>query len=121
MNVKNVLALPKRRQQAHGGEGRLQFCRPFGHQDFESPQHFVDYVELPPGVSIGTHAHGDDEEIYFIVEGRGEMVQNGERFRVETGDLILNRAGWSHGLLNDGSEPLRVLVWEVGLRSEGEM
>ena len=98
---------------AHEGQGQIDFVRPFCDGDFDTALSFVDYVEIPPGSSIGVHRHGNNEEIYFIVEGTGAMVTNDETYRVETGDLIVNRRNWSHGLENDTDQRLRVLVWEV--------
>lgn len=112
---KNVLAAAKELRRAHQGAGRIRFTRPFQEGDFESSLSFVDYVEIPPGASIGVHRHGNNEEIYFIVEGRGVMTTNGESEAVSTGDLIVNRAGWSHGLRNESEGLLRVLVWEVAI------
>src|SRR5690348_12439588 len=112
----NVNDAPKEPTVAHDGRGRIAFVRTFTANDFESDLAFVDYVELPPGSSIGFHRHGDDEEVYFIVEGRGTMTTNGECFAVGAGDLVVNRRQWSHGLENDSDAPLRVLVWDVACR-----
>jgi mannose-6-phosphate isomerase-like protein (cupin superfamily) len=109
----NVIDAPKEPTVAHDGRGRIAFVRPFTAGDFESALAFIDYVELPPGSSIGLHTHGNDEEVYFIVEGRGTMTTNAERFAVGAGDLVVNRRHWSHGLENDSDAPLRVLVWDV--------
>ncbi len=111
---KNVLSAVKELRCAHEGSGRIHFCRPFDRDDFETDMAFVDYVEMPPGTSVGVHRHGEDEEIYFIVEGRGTMTTNGERYSVASGDLIVNLRGWTHGLENDSDSVLRMLVWEVG-------
>ena len=109
----NVLEAPKRWVTAHDGTGKISFVRPFSSEHFDTDLSFVDYVELPPGTSIGEHTHGENEEIYFIVEGRGTMRTNDEVYGVRAGDLIVNRRGWSHGLENDTPDPLRVLVWEI--------
>ena len=68
---------------------------------------------IPPGHSIGRHLHGENEEIYFIVEGVGTMTTNGVAHRVEKGDLVVNHRHWEHGLHNDSNQPLIALVWEV--------
>ena len=68
---KNVLKLAKQRVVAHGGKGKIDFVRPFVTSDFETNLSFIDFAVIPPGNSIGRHRHGDNEEIYFIVEGAG--------------------------------------------------
>src|SRR6478752_7670538 len=56
---------------------------------------------LKPGSSIGYHLQEQDE-IYYILEGKGEMRMNGETFMVKAGDAILTRPGSSHGLTPKG-------------------
>lgn len=113
---KNVFSAAKEPVTAHHGEGKIAFVRPFESPDFDTDLSFVDYVEIPPGASIGVHTHGENEEIYFIVHGHGTMTTNDEQYRVDSGDLILNRRGWSHGLRNDSDAVLKVLVWETAYR-----
>jgi len=61
---------------------------------------------LAPGSSVGEHSHPDTEELYLILEGRGQGVLDGRRFPVGPGDLFLCKAGHSHGLVNDSDAPL---------------
>ena len=115
---KNVYAIPRAQVVAHHGSGSILFTRPFDETDFETDASFIDFVEIPPGASIGVHTHGENEEIYFIIEGSGSMRTNAEVQRVGRGDLVLNRRGWSHGLSNDSDAPLLVLVMEVAYRPD---
>ncbi|MFQ6100138.1 MAG: cupin domain-containing protein [Anaerolineae bacterium] len=115
MIVRSILAADQREEQVHGGKGQVSISRPLVSPDFVGPWHFVDYAVLPPGSSIGLHRHGEDEELYFILEGEGVMTVDGERRRVSRGDLILNRPGGTHGLENDSDSELSILVIEVGL------
>lgn len=117
---KNVLSAAKKEVVAHGGEGTIRFVRPFESADFDTDLSFVDYVEIPPEASIGLHTHTDNEEIYFIVQGSGTMSTNGAAYRVQEGDLIVNRRFWTHGLRNDTNAPLHVLVWEIAHRSQDD-
>jgi mannose-6-phosphate isomerase-like protein (cupin superfamily) len=61
---------------------------------------------LEPGSSVGEHAHPNTEELYLILEGHGTGILDGERFPVGPGDLFVLKAGHSHGLVNEGTEPL---------------
>lgn len=120
MIVRNIFATNRREERAHGGEGQVSVCRSLIASDFVGPWHFVDYAVLPPGSSIGLHRHGEDEELYFILEGGGLMTVDGERRRVRRGDLILNRPGGIHGLENVSDQRLSILVIEVGLCKSGK-
>jgi len=113
-----IRRLDSRRLQemcAHDGQGRIGVDRVFTAEDFEGPWNFVDYAVLPAGCSIGNHEHGRDEELYFVIEGKGRMRLDDESFEVGPGSLVLNRSRGRHGLENTGSEPLRILVVEVGI------
>lgn len=110
--------LPLESVIAHGGRGRIDVHRPFDQATFASPIHFVDFAVLPPGSSIGIHRHGNDEELYLVLEGEGLMTLDDEEHRVKAGSLIRNVPHGSHGLLNDGASPLRLFVIEVGVDSE---
>jgi len=80
----------------HDGEGTL-FCKslldglgsmrfPFMHSDV-----------IPEGVSIGDHLHADNEEIYYLVSGKGILTYDGERHDMLPGDISLCLEGHTHG------------------------
>lgn len=72
---------------------------------------FIDLTVIEPGHSIGRHTHGPhDEEAYVIVAGHGQMFLDGETVEVGPGDVIVNAPGGTHGLVNTGTEPLRMVV-----------
>lgn len=64
---------------------------------------------LHPGAAIGYHLQNEDE-IYYVISGTGEMQMNGKSFPVKTGDAILTRPGSSHGLKQTGKDDLVILV-----------
>lgn len=64
---------------------------------------------LKPGSAIGYHLQKEDE-IYYVLSGRGEMTIDGRPFEVNAGDAILTRPGASHGLKQVGPEDLVILI-----------
>lgn len=64
---------------------------------------------LHPGSSIGYHLQ-EKQEIYYILNGNGELQMNGKTIPVTTGDAILTLPGSSHGLKPAGNEDLSVLI-----------
>lgn len=64
---------------------------------------------LHPGSSIGYHFQENDE-IYYVVSGKGEMKMNGEIIPMNPGDAILTRPGSSHGLTQVGKEDLVIII-----------
>ncbi len=64
---------------------------------------------LQPGSAIGYHLQEEDE-IYYIISGTGEMKMNGKTFPVKPGDAILTRPGSSHGLTPDKTNDLTLII-----------
>ena len=70
---------------------------------------FLAIATLQPGKEI--EAHVDPmEEIYFVLQGTGEMHVDDESRRVGPGDATWIPTGSSHRLLNNGDEDLIILV-----------
>lgn len=99
---------------AHNGTGTVNAVRLATRDDLESCTDFLDYVEIPAQSAIGRHKHAESEEEYYLVlRGKGLMHLDGDNFEVHTGDLIRNRPGGTHGLVNTGSDTLALFVFEV--------
>src|SRR5215510_1313137 len=64
---------------------------------------------LHHGAAIGYHRQ-DEDEIYYIVSGSGELTLNGITSLVGAGTAILTRPGSSHGLRQIGTDDLVVIV-----------
>jgi mannose-6-phosphate isomerase-like protein (cupin superfamily) len=110
----NLHALALSPTVAHRGVGEIGFCRVAEAEAMSGACNFIDVAVLPPGVSIGRHRHAPhEEEFYLVMKGRGRMWRDGEEFEVRAGDLIRNRAGGAHGLVNDGGEDLMIFVFEL--------
>ena len=62
-----------------------------------------------PGAAIGYHLQKEDE-IYYVLSGRGVMTIDGKSFDVGPGNAILTRPGSSHGLKQTGTEDLVILI-----------
>ncbi len=81
--------------------------------DCQSKLQTVNDAYLLPGVSFDLHIHKDSEEVYYFLEGKGEMKVNNKKFSVFSGDCILIEAGENHGLKNTGSKKLRFITIRV--------
>jgi mannose-6-phosphate isomerase-like protein (cupin superfamily) len=64
---------------------------------------------LKPGSAIGYHRQAEDE-IYYVLSGRGSMTLDGKEYDVGPGTAILTRTGSSHGLKQVGSEDLVIII-----------
>ena len=115
MFIENVYETPLESIIAHAGQGAIQIGRMFQTEKLQGTWHFIEYLVVPPGVTIGEHRHGANEEIYFILEGHARMKINGQEYEVKPGDFIVNHAGWEHGLRNESANEVKLLVIEVDL------
>lgn len=64
---------------------------------------------LPAGGATERHYHRLSEEIYFILEGRGEMEIDGESREVKPGDAILIPPGAWHQITALSDSGIRLL------------
>jgi mannose-6-phosphate isomerase-like protein (cupin superfamily) len=64
---------------------------------------------LKPGSGIGYHVQQEDE-IYYVLSGRGVMTLDGKTVDVGPGTAILTRTGSSHGLKQAGSDDLVIII-----------
>lgn len=67
------------------------------------------YVTLEPdGGQVPWHNH-EQEEIYFVLEGTGEICLGTERQTIHGGEAVSIPSGEYHQLTNTGSTPLRMI------------
>jgi len=62
-----------------------------------------------PGSGVGLHTQKEDE-IYYVLSGRGTMTLDGKTVDITPGTAVLTRTGSSHSLKQVGSEDLVVLI-----------
>lgn len=77
------------------------------------PMHGLEVVicEFEPGGHTGDepYVHGDSEEVCVVLEGEVELVVDGERTPLSSGDAARYRSSQSHGIRNLGPGRARVL------------
>lgn len=58
---------------------------------------------LAPGARFREHYHLLAEEVYYILQGNGEVFVQGEIRKVKPGDIVLIPPGHRHRILNPSS------------------
>lgn len=66
-------------------------------------------ARLPPGAATAPHYHPATEEIYYILEGTGQMTIAGQLCAVGPGDAIAIPPGAVHTITATGSVTLKFL------------
>ena len=73
----------------------------------------INLTQVAPGrAGYPFHSHRVNDELFFILSGRGELRLGSARHAVKEGDVVGCPAGGpetAHQLINTGTEPLRYL------------
>ncbi|MET3576156.1 cupin domain-containing protein [Bhargavaea ullalensis] len=95
----------------HGGKGSMEIARILTDEDRAGALRLFARVTVHPHSTIAYHLHEEDSEIYYLLEGKGIFIDNGEkRSPVEAGDFCMIRQGEGHGIENPYDEPIELLA-----------
>jgi mannose-6-phosphate isomerase-like protein (cupin superfamily) len=94
------------RENMRGGKGAVALEHWFKPEAFGAKVRLCTRLTLAPGSSIGSHTHEGEDEIYLVLSGSGLIQEQGEWVPIRAGDAILTGKGGSHGVENNGTEPL---------------
>ncbi len=75
-----------------------------------SEHHTVATVKLPPGGKSDAHYRKEREESYFVVNGIGRAIIDGEEFPLKPGSLVYTKPNERHAFVNDGDEDFSYLI-----------
>ena len=65
-------------------------------------------MSIEPGAEIGEEVHDDGDQFFRVEEGKGEVVIDGHRSKIESDYAIIVPAGARHNVMNTGDKPLRL-------------
>ena len=66
-------------------------------------------ILLLPGEKLGGHYHHKVEETFYVVEGKGCFIVNGQDFSAEPGDVFRIETNDKHDILNNGMDNLKLV------------
>lgn len=98
------------REKMRGGDGAVTFRHYFGKEEFGANARLCAKLTLPPGASIGTHAHEGEDEVYIVTRGSGLLDDGTSKTRISEGDAVLTGRGASHAVKNDGQTDLEIIA-----------
>lgn len=117
MQYKLFEQLMRAESSCHGGDNDVNVFRAFdAKQDDKQKLDFIDFVQIPPASTIGSHKHGDNREWYFILQGKGQMTFCGEQINVEQGDVLVNPEQGEHSLVNHSNQDILLVVIQFSAR-----
>ena len=98
------------RENVRGGEGTLVFHDFLLAEDSFGVGKLFSRTVIPAGASIGEHRHEGEFEVYYVLSGVVEALDNGSWVALHTGDTHVCASGESHALRNFGSTEAEVLM-----------
>jgi mannose-6-phosphate isomerase-like protein (cupin superfamily) len=60
----------------------------------------VNRATLPPGKSMAPHKHDDCEEIFYFLDGSGQVIAGGKTVPVSHDDVVIVEPGEDHKIKN---------------------
>lgn len=70
---------------------------------------WVGMSKVDPGSRSNPHSHDHQEEVFYVVSGRGEIQVGDEFAEVESGSVVVVPPTVIHSLINGADETLKVL------------
>jgi mannose-6-phosphate isomerase-like protein (cupin superfamily) len=99
------------REKMRGGEGAVTIRHCFEQKEFTAPVRLCARLVLPPGASIGPHAHEKEDEVYVVLAGSGVLNDGNADKEVRAGDAVLTGRGGSHSIRNSGPTDLEIAAF----------
>ena len=98
------------RERMRGGEGTVQISHAAAAGTLPAGLRLHAQLTLPPGAGIGEHAHERETELFYVLQGEGEMLQDGVWTPLSPGDATSTGGGQTHALRNTGDGPFVVMA-----------
>lgn len=106
---KNDMA-PLVRDSIRGGIGPISTDVAFTPEEMIGKATLFSRMTIMPGKTIGEHAHTEDAEIYYILEGEVVANDNGTEVIMTAGDAMFTGGGATHAVENKSDKPAMLLA-----------
>ncbi len=86
------------------GDGSATIREVLNKGEYMGSSRLVATITLEPGSSIGGHIHENEEEIFYIIEGKATYDDNGKTEILMPGDSCICLSGEKHSIANREEE-----------------
>jgi mannose-6-phosphate isomerase-like protein (cupin superfamily) len=90
------------------GEGHRVGNVEFLARTADTPRFTFGIIEIAAGRELEAHAHGEEDDAFYILEGEMTFMFGGREVAAPPGTFVLVPPGVEHGFRNDGSRPVRM-------------
>ena len=87
-------------ENAMGGAGTIRFNKPFTMEQLGGRFCNLTRVTMHPGDGVGVHAHTENAEVYYMLEGSATIIDDGVETVLKAGDAQFCADGHTHGIYN---------------------
>ena len=98
------------RERMRDGTGAVEILHVFKQKELRGKVRLFARLRLAKGSSIGYHLHDGEEEIFYILSGKGQVTDGSTTSVVGPGDAVLTPSGSGHSIENLREEPLELLA-----------
>lgn len=67
-------------------------------------------MNILPGEDIGKEIHTENDQVLYLVSGKGEVWLDGQTSDFNPGDCVLVPAGIEHNFTTIGNEPMKIIT-----------
>lgn len=67
-------------------------------------------MNILPGEDIGKEVHPDNDQVLYLVSGKGTVFLVGTESEFNPGDAVLVPAGTEHNFTTVGDEPMKIIT-----------
>ncbi|HBU11609.1 MAG TPA: cupin domain-containing protein [Clostridiales bacterium] len=98
--------VPVKRENMRGGDGTVTINNWVDENEKCPNLRLAANLVLPKGASIGVHGHAHETEIFHVLSGEAEYLDNGKPETVGPGAVLVCADGEEHGIKNIGNGDL---------------
>ena len=96
--------------ELRGGKGTLDFEHIIPPEALYDSGSQFGVMTIPAHCSIGLHAHKENYEIYYILEGEAKVIDNKEEKILHAGDAEICGDNNVHAIENVGDKDLKIIA-----------
>lgn len=67
-------------------------------------------MHIPAGGEIGEETHPDNDQVLYLVAGKGSVYLDDQSSEYNEGDVVLVPAGVRHNFVADGNQPMKIIT-----------
>jgi len=106
MIVQNKLKRQEIKQNMRGGKGNIEITHVTDNEILGKNCRLFAEITVKPGDSIGEHQHLGEREIFYFLQGKGIVIDNGKQSQIGPGDVMVTPDQSRHSVINTGDEDL---------------